>query len=225
MNLSARHIFGIISLGLIPLFLTGPWGCAKVAYETSRQDKLEAARELSYRYERVSSHTERLAISSAGIKAALACIDERPREPGCYYYHAVNVGLYYKSRVVGYQDGIRQMIQDCQKVIELDPSYENGGAYRILGMIYTELPRTSFRPDSIVKDTDKAIKYLKKAVEIAPGYPENHIALSKAYLEAGDIPNSAGSLKVAMELLPKWKGHRDFSAWKKEADKLLADLK
>ena len=77
-----------------------------------------------------------------GIDFAERCLMRDPENAGCYYWRAVSTGLYYKIRVIGYQDGIRQMIADCKKVIEIDPSYDSGGAYRMLGQIYTKLSKT-----------------------------------------------------------------------------------
>jgi hypothetical protein len=71
-----------------------------------------------------------------------------PEEAGCYYYRAVNTGLYHEVKIVGYQKGVKQMIEDCEMVIKLDPKYDHGGAYRILGQIYTKLPQTTGRPAS-----------------------------------------------------------------------------
>lgn len=217
-----------ISTVFIYIYLIFILSCAKEAVEIEEWPGMktwEIARALSYKYENTSSRSERLNIARKGIEFAEKCIKETPDEPACYYYRAVNTGLYYKSKVVGYQSGIKQMIEDCNKIIELEPSFEYGGAYRMLGMIYTELPHTSVRPDSIVKDTDKAIEYLRTATKIAPDYPENYIALSKAYLEAKEMKESSSALKRAKNLLPNWVDHIDYPSWKKEAQKIAKELR
>lgn len=182
--------------------------------------KWEEAREYSYACEKAHTKGEKLHLSEKGIASAEACIKETPENAACYYFHAVNTGLYYQTQIIGYQKGLKAMVADSKKVVEMDPSYEHGGAYRILGLIYTSVPETAFSPDHIVRDLDAAIDNLRKAVQVAPDYPENYLALTTAFLKAENKEEAAAALKKAEELMPNWRDHADYPAWKKEFKKL-----
>lgn len=148
-----------------------------------------------------------------GISVAEQCLMRAPEEPGCYYYRAINTGLYHEAKVVGYQKGVKQMIDDCAKVIEIDPKYDHGGAYRILGQIYTKLPQTTGRPDSVTRDLDKAENYLRQAVRIGPDYPENHIFLAETLLEKDKYAEAKVELETAEELTPRWRQDKSHGDW------------
>lgn len=148
-----------------------------------------------------------------GVSVSEQCLMRAPEEPGCYYYRAVNTGLYHEVKIVGYQTGVKRMIDDCETVIRLDPKYDHGGAYRILGQIYTKLPQTTGRPDSVVRDLDKAEDYLRQAVRIAPDYPENHIFLAETLFEKEKYAEAQSEIMEAEELAPRWKQDRSHSDW------------
>jgi len=148
-----------------------------------------------------------------GISVAEQCLMRAPEEPGCYYYRAINTGLYHEVKIVGYQKGVKQMIDDCEKVIQLDPKYDHGGAYRVLGQIYTKLPQTTGRPDSVTRDLDKAEAYLRQAVRTGPDYPENHIFLAETLLEKEKYAEAESELAAAEDLTPRWRQDKSHGEW------------
>jgi len=150
-----------------------------------------------------------------GIKIAEDCIAVAPREAACYYWHAVNTGLYYKIRIIGYQRGVKKMIADCENVIALEPSYDNAGALRMLGLIYTQLPQTGGNIESVIRDLPLAEKYLRRAVDIAPDYPENQLALAETLYEEEMFSESLEHLNKAKSNLNEWKNDVSFKDWQK----------
>lgn len=184
----------------------------------------DRAKELSYAYDKADKRKERLAISAEGIDVAAQCIQMEPQNPACYYFHALNVGNYYQSKVIGYQDGLKVMIADSEKLITLDPSFEYGGGYRILGTIYTEVPPVSVARNGITRDTEKAIAYLIEAINHGPDYPENYLALSQAYQKTDNDEQAVTALKDAKLLMKKWKNHPDYPYWEKLASELTKKL-
>ena len=160
-----------------------------------------------------------------GISVAEQCLMRAPEEPGCYYYRAINTGLYHEVKIVGYQKGVKKMIDDCEQVIKLDPKYDHGGAYRILGQIYTKLPQSVGRPDSITRDLDKAEEYLRQAVRIDPDYPENHLFLAETLFEKEKFAEATQELATATELTPRWKQDKSHGIWQatiKDMERKLA---
>lgn len=154
-------------------------------------------------------------LAEKGIAAAERCIALDSDEPGCFYWRAVATGLYHRVHVIGYQRGVKRMIDDCRRVIDLDPAYDHAGAYRILGEIYTQLPQTGGRADSITRDLDLAEQYLREAITLAPEYPENHIALAKTLLEKENLPETTAAIRTARNLAPQWKQDISYDDWRR----------
>lgn len=171
------------------------------------------------------SRRDKILNAKRGIIFAEECIKSSPENPGCYYYRAANTGLYYQARIVGYQKGLKQMINDCNKVIEFEPNYENSGAYLMLGQIYLQVPITAMRQGDIKRNINLANKYLSKAATISPNYPENHLYLANAQLEAGELELAKQELSVALKLMKNMGNSPYFDEWKKLANDIGMELK
>lgn len=190
----------------------GPITSADVSKMTA-SELLAKAREASELAQSAKDRDTQRNWALHGVSIAEQCLMRAPEEPGCYYYRAVNTGLYHEVKIVGYQTGVKKMIEDCETVIRLDPRYDHAGAYRILGQIYTKLPQTTVRPENVTRDLDRAEDYLRQAVRIAPDYPENHIFLAETLLEKDRYAEAEAELKNAEELSPRWKQDRSHDSW------------
>lgn len=175
---------------------------------------LKVAKESSERARKTDNREKQRTWAKHGISVAEQCLMRKPEEPGCYYYRAINTGLYHEVKIAGYQSGVKRMINDCQKVIQLDPKYDHGGAYRILGQLYTKLPQTTGRPDSVTRDLDKAEDYLEQALRIDPDYPENHLFIAETLVEKEEITKAKEALNNARELAPRWRHDFSYNTWK-----------
>jgi len=172
------------------------------------------SREMAQGAMKEKSRSKKKELALAGVDAAERCLMTAPENPGCYYWRAANTGLYHSVHIIGYQKGIKRMISDCEKVNSLDADYEHAGAYRMLGQIFTQLPQTAGRPDSVVRDLDRAEGYLRKAVQFAPDYPENHLALAEALAAQGKGREALEALAQADEMAPRWKKDASYDQWR-----------
>jgi len=193
--------------------------------QTLNESLWQDSRDASFSAENTGDKQLKAKFAQEGIAYADECVMKNPEEAECYYYRGINTGIYYSAHVIGYQTGIKGMIKDCEKVISLNEKLDHGGAYRMMGKIYTDMPETIVSKNGIRRDLDKAISYLQMAVQIDHNYPENHIYLSEAYLEAGKNKEAASELLVARNLTPQWKNHRDYSMWKKMNKELSGKIK
>ena len=219
--LGASNIMRSLALSITVLMLLsaacafpkkGPVTSADVAKLTA-QELVAKAKEASELAQNAKDRDTQRNWALHGISVAEQCLMRAPEEPGCYYYRAINTGLYHEVKIVGYQTGVKRMIEDSETVIKLDPKYDHGGAYRILGQIYTKLPQTTGRPDSVTRDLDKAENYLRQAVRIAPDYPENHLFLAEALFEKEKYAEAQSELTEAQELAPRWKQDKSQNEW------------
>lgn len=146
---------------------------------------------------------QKISYSKKGIDLSNQCVEFFPKEVGCYYYRAVNTGLYYETTGIGYQKGLKKMIKDLKTVINLDDSYEEGGAYQILGNIYLHVPSFSLSKNSVTKDINKAYLYAQKAMKKNPKNLENRFLLAEVLLEMGDDEEAYEYLIKLKEDYPK----------------------
>ncbi|MFA4874026.1 MAG: hypothetical protein WC956_03600 [bacterium] len=190
---------------------------SKIAGSSSltTQEQVNAARDAALEAMKLPNRAKAKQAAMRGREISERCLMVAPEEPGCYYWRAVNTGLFYKYHVIGYQTGVKSMISDCKKVISLKPDYDHAGAYRILGELYMRLPQTAGRPDSITRDLDLSEENLRKAVEVSADYPENHIFLAEILLMQGDIDGAGNELTTARDLTPRWKNDASYDDWKR----------
>ncbi|MBT3181123.1 MAG: tetratricopeptide repeat protein [Deltaproteobacteria bacterium] len=178
------------------------------------QKLLVASKDAALSSMETSERGKAKALAEQGVEFAERCLMRAPENAGCHYWRAVNTGLYYKIRVIGYQKGIKQMVEDCKAVISVNPDYDHAGAYRMLGQIYTKLPQTGGNVDSTTRDLSLAEGYLEKAISLAPDYPENYLALSEVLFAQNKYVEALDSLATAKELTPHWKTDTSYNDWK-----------
>jgi tetratricopeptide (TPR) repeat protein len=211
-------------LALLVVSLATPIGCAgkksdrdlAKVQRSDAQKILDASRQAATAAMKEKNKGKIKAMTLEGQALAEKCAGIDPQNAGCYYWHAVNIGLYYQARVIGYQTGIKKMLADCDKVIALDPGYDHAGAYRMRGQIYTKLPQTGGSVDSVTRDLELAEENLRKAVELAPDYPENHLALAEVLLDKKDTKGALAALTSAKGLAPGWKSDVSYGDWTKD---------
>lgn len=189
----------------------------KVADTTSDIRRLlDSSKEAAYAAMKEKDRGDVKELTRKGISSAERCLMRAPENEGCYYWRAINTGLYYRVKIIGYQTGIKRMIDDCNQVIKINPKYDYAGAYRVLGQVYTQLPQTGARPDSITRDLPLAEDYLKKAVLLAPDYPENHLALAETYFEEKKFADALDALSRSKGLAPLWKHDLSYDDWNEQ---------
>lgn len=93
-----------------------------------------------------------------------------------YFWSAINLGSWSQHvgtlRVV--RKGVANLVRDYTKVtIALEPEYEEGGAYRLLGRIHAVVPRIPVV--SAWVEPDEALAMVERAFAISPSNPGNQL--------------------------------------------------
>lgn len=101
-----------------------------------------------------------------------------------YFWSAINWGAW--SRDVGtlaaVRTGVANRIHRYASVsLELDPTYEDGGALRLLGTLHAGLPRLPFVTGWV--DRDRSIPLLERAYAMDPTHPGNSFLLAATLLD------------------------------------------
>jgi hypothetical protein len=103
--------------------------------------------------------------------------------PVCFWSAVVYASW---GRVVGplfaLREGLAERLRrQAEIVIALDPTYEAGGAHRLLGRIHAEVPRLPFVTPWVHRE--RALAELRRAFALAPDHPWNQLLLGMTLLE------------------------------------------
>jgi len=178
------------------------------------------SRILYYIGEHAENKKEKKNTFSQGVYYAEKAIQLEPEKPDGYYWRGVNNGKYGETRgVLKSLFLVKPIKSDMNKVIELNPSYEDGGAYRVLGRVYFELP--GFAGGS----KEKSLEFLKKSIEIGPNDANTRLFLGETLLAMDEIEKARKELEFVLSLDddPCWKS--DVASAKKSAKELLQNKK
>ena len=119
------------------------------------------------------------------------------------YWYLVNLGSW--SEVYGIITAARKGVADLMKehseiIISLDPEYENGGGYFMLGAVHFKSPYIPFFLSW--PDNSDAIKYLTKALNIGEATPNQKVYLAQALYKDGQKNRAIDMLKEVANMQP-----------------------
>jgi tetratricopeptide (TPR) repeat protein len=103
-------------------------------------------------------------------------------------------------------------------VIEIDPNYEVGSGYMVLGRLYLEVPRV------LGGDKKKAIDYLEKGLRVGGGNGLMHLRLAEAYHATGRDRDARKQIEFILKMTPGsdyLPEHEETVAGAKELEKKL----
>ena len=123
------------------------------------------------------------------------------------YWYLVNLGSW--SEVYGIITAARKGVADLMRehseiIISLDPEYENGGGYFMLGAVHFKSPYIPFFLSW--PDNSDAIKYLTKALNIGEATPNQKVYLAQALYKDGQKNRAIDMLKEVANMQPSEKG-------------------
>lgn len=136
---------------------------------------------------------DQLAAATVGDREALARLDVpgvvkalagQPQAAAIYYWTCVHWGLWGREtgKLAAVRRGVATKVRDYSEVvIGLDETFEDGGAYRILGRLHFEAPKVPFITGWI--DPEVARRSLERAAELAPDDPLSQLYLIEAIHE------------------------------------------
>ena len=131
------------------------------------------------------------------------CIKKYSDSASFRYWYLVNLGSW--SEVYGIITAAREGLADLMKehseiIISLDPKYENGGGYFMLGAVHFKSPYIPFFLSW--PNNDKAITYLTKALTIGEETPNQKVYLAQALYRDGKKNRAIDILKEVANMQP-----------------------
>ena len=162
----------------------------------------EAARQFgraSYDWaEFATNDSQRADIAGQGIAACRQSVAREPASAPGHYYLAMNLGQLARTKSLGALKIVGELEREFKTAHDLDEQFNRAGPDRCLGLLYLGAPGW---PASIGSRT-KARRHLQRAVQLAPGYPENRLNLFEACLKWGDGPGARRELAALDTLWP-----------------------
>jgi tetratricopeptide (TPR) repeat protein len=172
----------------------------------------------------VGSHTEdkktRQTTFSQGVYHAEKAVALEPEKPDAYYWRGVCNGKYGETRgVLKSLSLVKPIKADMNKVLELEHTYEDGGADRVLGRVFFKVP--GFAGGS----KDKSLEHLQKSKELGPEDALTRVYLAETLLDKKMVEEAKAELDyvLAMPDDPRWV--LDIAGSKEQAKELLKDKK
>ncbi len=176
--------------------------------------------ELAWQYARAcydradfaANDAERISIARQGIAAARHVIQHDPQIAAAHYYLGMDLGQVAQIKRMSALRIVDEMEEEFEKTRLLDENFDFAGADRNLGLLYRDAPSW---PVSI-GNRSKARQHLLRAVELHPGYPENHLALIEAYLKWGDWTKASQQAANLEALWPEAKKRFTGDKWEND---------
>src|ERR1035437_3423253 len=140
-----------------------------------------------------TNKTERASLAEQGIAAAQQAIARESNSAPAHYYLGMNLGQLARTRGLSALRLVNQMQSEFTRAHDLDEQFDWAGPDRNLGLLYRDAPAFGS-----IGSRSKARDHLRRAVELAPRYPENGLNMTETYLQWGE-PNNAQKELAALE--------------------------
>jgi len=127
----------------------------------------------------ITKDSQRQGFYEKGRTYAEMLLKEQPAGVAGHYWLALNLcGLADVGGALQGRELLPTILEELQRSLTIDETYDQAGAHRVLGRIYFEAPG---RPLS-VGDLNKSLHHLTAAVRLAPQNSTNHLYLAETLL-------------------------------------------
>ena len=173
----------------------------------------------------VQDKDEKKKIFNEGKALGEKYIEKYPNSAEFRYWYLVNLGSW--AQVYGILTAAREGVSDLmkthsEKIIELDPEYQNGGGYFMLGAVHFKSPYIPFLLPW--PDNDDAIKYLQLSVDTGNAEMNQKNYLAQALSKDGQDKKARALLEDVLNTEPSTTTLVEDLDDIEEARQLLEDL-
>ena len=141
--------------------------------------------------EYATNHTQRASLAEKGIKLCRLAVVRETNSAPAHYYLGMNLGQLARTKGLGALRLVDQMEREFLRARALDEHIDCAGPDRHLGQLYHNAPVFGS-----VGSRTRAREHLKRAVELAPVYPENRLDLVEAYMSWGERTSAHRELQA-----------------------------
>ncbi len=141
---------------------------------------------------------EKKRIFQQGIEHAKKAIELGPDKADGHFWLGVCYGVYGEAKGVLKSLSLVKPIKEAmRRVLEIDPAYDRGGADRVLGRVYHEVPGIAGGSEK------KSLEHLLKAVEYGPRVGLNLLYLADTYISLDQIGKAREILEYILTMEPE----------------------
>ncbi len=172
----------------------------RAAY-VSKEDAYGAAWRIARAHYWLGDHTpdktEKKRLFEQGIYYAKKAVEIEAEKPDGHYWLGICYGVYGEAKGVLKSLSLVKPIKEAMnKVLELDPGYDDGGPDRVLGRVYHELP--GFAGGS----KKKSLEHLLRSKELGPRVGLTRIYLADTYLSLDEVEKAREELESVLAMEP-----------------------
>jgi hypothetical protein len=138
-----------------------------------------------------TNSAERAELAELGIAACRKFLTTESNSAPLHYYLAMNLGQLARTKSLGALKLVDEMEREFTVARDLQANFDLAGPDRNLGLLYRDAPAIGS-----VGSRSKARKHILRAVELAPGYPENRLSLIEAYVKWNEKSAARKELKA-----------------------------
>jgi hypothetical protein len=155
-----------------------------------------------------TNKTQRASLAEQGIAAAQQAIARESNSAPAHYYLGMNLGQLAKTRGLSALRLVNQMQRAFMRAHDLEEQLDWAGPDRNLGLLYRDAPAIAS-----VGSRSQAREHLKRAVELAPRYPDNRLNLIETYLNWGETNSAQRELTAVAAVWPSARTKFVGEAW------------
>lgn len=179
--------------------------------------------EVEWRYSKYNYYLGRLTNNSdeqdraweLGLKAGRIAANMEPDKPDGHYWAGANKGEQsIKAPITVGIKAVDEVQVTMRKVIELDPSFENGAAYDAMAQI-------ELMTGLIGGKAENAVAYLELAMKQGNKDPRTHLHLAEAYLAVGKNAEAKKELDYILEMKPSAEIEAEYAQVLEKAKRML----
>ena len=144
----------------------------------------------------IADDSQRQGFYEKGRTYAEMLLKEQPDQVGGHYWLALNLcGLADVGGALTGHKLLPTILEELERSLTIDETYDQAGAHRVLGRIYYEAPRRPFS----VGDLNKSLAHLSAAVRLAQGNSTNHLYLAETLLRLENLDQARQELEQTLK--------------------------
>ncbi len=193
------------------------------ADETRVEGLLGAAEASAWLIEHEADAGRRERLATGAVQICQWCVRRAPSGIECTYRLALAIGQQARERASTAIDGLKQMVPLLEQVIARAPALDSAGGHRVMALVLLRAPGWPTGPG----DPDAALEHARKADALAPGDPQNLLALGEA-LAANERAEEARAVYARAESIARERaaaGNPDAAEWADTAARALRTLR
>lgn len=169
----------------------------------------------------LAPEAQRRGFYQKGLAYAEQLLTEKPAGVAGHYWKALNLaGLADTGGMLQGRKLLPRILEELQRSLAFDPTYDQAGGHRVLGRIYYQAPRPPFS----VGNLNKSLEHLSAAVRLAPENSTNHLYLAETLLRLDQRARARQELARVLSASQHAIHPQGLADDRREARRLLAEM-